>query len=303
MRARILLLVLIASTTLLAQNVPAAIGHDPNIDKADPASSTEMTLASHGVQLLGIYYQAAGAGNHPTVLLLHGFPGYEQNLDLAQAIRRAGWNVLAMHYRGSWGVGGAFSLEHAIEDADALVEFARSPAAEKYHIDGGRIVVIGHSMGAFTAAFALAHNPAVLGAVMIGTWDVTAPVREMGAMSRQAMIARLEKESEAEPADFLPLQGTDPHALAVEIVDHRDAWDLTRLAPAIGQRPVLLLTADDGSTPGTVRFEQALRAAGDRHVERIHSATDHGFNGLRIHLETMVLDWLATLPAGSAERP
>lgn len=304
MRARILLFVLLFSSTLPAQNAPAAIGHDPGVDKAHPASSTEMTVPSHGVQLLGIFYQAAGAGNHPTVILLHGFPGYEQNLDLAQAIRRAGWNVLAMHYRGSWGVGGTFSLAHAIEDADALVEFARSPAAaEKFHIDGGRIVVIGHSMGAFNAAFALAHNPSVLGAVMIGTWDVAGPAREMGAMPRQQMIARLEKDNATEPADFLPLQGTDPHALAVEIVDHRDAWDLSRLAPAIGQRPVLLLTADDGNTPGTVRLEQALKAAGDRHVELIHSATDHGFNGLRIHLETMVLDWLAALPAASPQRP
>lgn len=46
-------------------------------------------------------YMAAGAGPHPTVLLLHGLPGNEQNVDLAQSIRRAGWNVLTLHYRGS----------------------------------------------------------------------------------------------------------------------------------------------------------------------------------------------------------
>ena len=32
---------------------------------------------------------AAGAGPHPTMLLLHGLPGNERNLDLAQAARRA----------------------------------------------------------------------------------------------------------------------------------------------------------------------------------------------------------------------
>jgi len=112
------------------------------------ASSVKMTVPSHGEMLLGIFYEAAGPGKHPTVVLPHGFPGYEQNLDLAQAMRRAGWNVLAMHYRGSWGVGGDFSLAHASEDADAMVAFAHSPEpARKYHIDPDRIVVVGHSMG------------------------------------------------------------------------------------------------------------------------------------------------------------
>ena len=35
------------------------------------------------------------------MILFHGLPGNEQNLDLAQAIRRANWNVLTLHYRGS----------------------------------------------------------------------------------------------------------------------------------------------------------------------------------------------------------
>ena len=56
-----------------------------------------------------------------TVVLLHGLPGNEQNLDLAQAIRRAGWNVLTLHYRGAWGSPGQFSLQHVLEDADAAV--------------------------------------------------------------------------------------------------------------------------------------------------------------------------------------
>ncbi|MFD3266336.1 hypothetical protein [Phenylobacterium ferrooxidans] len=29
--------------------------------------------------------------------------GNEKNLDLAQAVRRAGWNAAAFNYRGSWG--------------------------------------------------------------------------------------------------------------------------------------------------------------------------------------------------------
>jgi len=60
-----------------------------------------------------IVYEAQGAGPHPTVVLLHGFPGNEKNLVLAQALRRAGWNVVFFHYRGSWGSGGPLLLGSA----------------------------------------------------------------------------------------------------------------------------------------------------------------------------------------------
>jgi dipeptidyl aminopeptidase/acylaminoacyl peptidase len=285
-------LVLLAVGTTGAQKVPSAISMDTAPDLNPGASSVKMTVPSHGEMLLGIFYEAAGPGKHPTVVLLHGFPGYEQNLDLAQAMRRAGWNVLAMHYRGSWGVGGDFSLAHASEDADAMVAFAHSPeSARKYHIDPDRIVVVGHSMGGYMAAWAAAHESAVLGAVMIGMWDITEPVRG-AAGSRDELMARAEKDDGTEPADFLPLHGYSRAELATEIVDHRAALDLDNLAGKIAPRPVLLLTADDGSEAGSERFMRALQAAGDKKVELLHAATDHLWAGKRIYLEALLLNWL-----------
>lgn len=297
MRVKTCLLLLLAGATLRGQASYSPIGEDPAPDLAHPASFTEMAVPSHGQSLLGLYYGATGAGNHPTIVLLHGFPGYEQNLDLAQVLRRAGWNVLALHYRGSWGVGGDFSITHAMEDADAMVAFVRSQdAVSKYHIDRNRIVVVGHSMGGFLTASATAHEPAVLGSVIIGAWDITAPARGVAGLSRQELVARIEKKNETEPADFLPLHGFDPHTLAGEIADHREDWDLIHFAPGIASRPILLLTADDGSDPGSARLEQALKTAGNAHVQRIHTATDHSFSGRRIYLATMILKWLAALP-------
>lgn len=292
-------LLVLAVGIMPAQSVPRAIFTDPAADLQPAASTTEMAAPSHGEKLLGIFYGAAGPGDHPTVVLLHGFPGYEQNLDLAQALRRAGWNVLALHYRGSWGVGGNFSLEHSMEDADAMVAWARSAeAAAKFHIDRERIVVIGHSMGGYMAAWATAHNPAVKGVAMIGTWDLTAPVRGVTGKTRAAMIAGLEQSRETQPEDFLPLRDYTPATLATEIVDHRTAWDLDGLARAVAPRPVLLLTANDGSEPGSERFEKALQEAGDSHVELIHVATDHPWSGKRIELETLILNWLSGEWAG-----
>ena len=69
------------------------------------------------MEVNGLAYIAAGAGAHPTVVLFHGFPGIEKNLDLAHAIRRAGWNVVTLNYRGSWGSPGTYSFKGNLEDA------------------------------------------------------------------------------------------------------------------------------------------------------------------------------------------
>ena len=70
-------------------------------------------------------------------------------MDLAYAMRRAGWNVLIRHYRGSWGSTGWFSFRNAIEDTQAAVQFLRDPAnAKKYRTDAGKMAIVGHSMGA-----------------------------------------------------------------------------------------------------------------------------------------------------------
>ena len=99
-----------------------------------------------------ILYEAAGAGPHPTAILLHGFPGNERNLDLAQSLRRAGWNAVFFHYRGTWGSRGDFSFANVLEDAAAVLAQVREPAFARAHrIDPDRIALIGHSMGGFAA--------------------------------------------------------------------------------------------------------------------------------------------------------
>src|SRR5690348_10345315 len=107
------------------------------------ASMETMQIPSHGALMNALVYVAAGAGPHPAVILLHGFPGNERNLDLAQDMRRAGWDVLYFNYRGSWGTPGDFSFSHGIEDTAAAVAYLRQPAiAKKLRLDPSRIVLI-----------------------------------------------------------------------------------------------------------------------------------------------------------------
>jgi dipeptidyl aminopeptidase/acylaminoacyl peptidase len=293
---------LLSSQTVrtMAQKVPAAVSSDPTVDAKHPTSNVEIAVPSHGEQLYGIFYLASGAGPHPTALVLHGFPGYEQQLDLAQALRRAGWNVLALHYRGSWGVHGNFSFTHAMEDSDAEVAFLeRDDMAAKYKVDRSRIVVIGHSMGGYMAASAGAHNSGVAGIVMIGTWNIGSSMRTFTGTHEEA-LRKLSGLGSQDAANYLPLSGCTPESLNREIVDNYKQWDFVHFAPALASRPVLLMTADDGSDPDSTRLLAALHSAGAQHAEKLHTATDHGFSDHRIFMEATIINWLAGVPARPA---
>lgn len=270
-----------------AQAKPGAAASAPK-----PASTVQMVLPSHGDMLLGVFYLAAGPGPHPTAIIFHGFPGFEQNLDIAQFMRAHGWNVLAMHYRGSWGVKGDFSFEHSAEDADTQVRFILEPAnAQKYGIDTRRLVVIGHSMGGYMAASAAAHNKQVVAAVLISAWNIGAGFRSQRNTGSESEIIQREAKQLASDDNLVPLSGTSAEALAREIYDHRSALNMNNLAPSISPRPVFVITANEGLAPVDRAFAEALRKAGDAHVAERHWNTDHSYSGERAELSTAILEW------------
>ena len=264
---------------------------------AVPAATQQMTLPSHGSTLLGIFYLAAGPGPHATAIIFHGFPGFEQNLDIAQTLRAHGWNVLAMHYRGSWGVKGNFSFEHAAEDADTQVAFLLDPAnTQKYRVDPNRIVVIGHSMGGYMAASAIARNPKVAAAVLISAWNIGADYDIRGHLGSAAPTTENEAKSLSKDNNLAPLAGTSGLALAREIRAHEQALNFLNLASSIAPRPVFVITASEGLAPSDHALAEALAKAGDTHITERHWDTDHSYSGQRAELANAILQWTDNLP-------
>lgn len=269
--------------------VPAAVTADPPRDGAHPARSSELLVPSGGTELNALIYIAAGAGPHPTVILLHGFPGNEQNLDLAQAIRRAGWNVLTLHYRGSWGSPGNFSIAHSMEDGDAAVAFLRRPeVAASYQVDRERIVLGGHSMGGFVSAAHARHDPALLGVFLIDAWNTGADGAKFAALGKE------ERHKEAlKQIDDLghSLRGADEDGTAAELVAHKGDWNFQDWAPQLTARPLLVIGAAHANGEQNHRLAAAVAAAGGK-VEDYTLDSDHSFQDHRIALESIVVTWL-----------
>jgi len=277
-----------------AQQPPAPVTVDSVVDKQFPPALTPLAIPSHGVDMDGFFYLASGANPHGTVILLHGLPGYESNGDLAQSIRRAGWNVLLFHYRGTWGTAGAFSQASAIEYVAEVVRFLRAPAnVVKYRIDPQLLVIIGHSFGGFLAGYEASHDPDIRAVAMISAVNlgkINADPKE-----RETRLRRWETQ-------LHPIRGATAADLFAEAERHAKDWDYVQWAEALRTRPVLLVEAEDQNRADMEALGSALRQnrAGAR--EQIAVATDHSFSDHRIMLQTIVVRWLEELGADGPVR-
>jgi acetyl esterase/lipase len=285
MRFALLALAALLSAASAAQSVPAAISSDPPSDARHPASMAVVHIPSHGLLINGLVYQPAGAGPHPTLIICHGLPGNEKNLDLAQAVRRAGWNAVTFNYRGSWGSPGNFRFAQNLEDAGAVLEYLRAPAnASRLGIDTKRIAMAGHSMGGWVTALTAAQDRGLIGAILISAADMG----DMGQLPREKVAAEMADNMEA-------LAGVTAESMADEVIANHEAFSLNNAVAGLAHLPLLVLTANDGLAPRADSLVKAIQAKGGKQVTTIHAETDHGWSDHRIYLETVVIDWIAQL--------
>ncbi|MGH7584187.1 MAG: alpha/beta hydrolase family protein [Gemmatimonadales bacterium] len=272
----------IAAFSLPAQT-PRAVTTDPPHDSRHPARMEVLHIPSGGVKINGVAYIPSGAGAHPTFILLHGLPGNEKNLDLAQAVRRAGWTAITFNYRGSWGSPGDFRFGNNLEDADAVIAFLKDTAnARKLGVDTTRMVMAGHSMGGWVTVLTASHHPELIGAVLISAADMA----RVATAQRDAAIRGMAGDMES-------LAGATPESMVDEIRTNGAHWHFADGEPGLARIPLLVLTANDGLAPQNDSLAAKVRALGNTHVTTVHRATDHSWSDRRIDLESLVINWLA----------
>ncbi|MDH3222301.1 MAG: alpha/beta fold hydrolase [Gemmatimonadota bacterium] len=257
----------------------------------------ELSFESHGSKLNGLIYVAAGPGPHPTAVLLHGYAGNERNLDLAQALRRAGSNAMFFNYRGSWGGGGEFSIGNAVDDVARAIEFVRSEgASDEYRGDPQRVALVGHSFGGFLAALATARDAGIpclgfLAGADFGPWARAA--RENPDV-RAALEAGLGVDMDY---DGGPIKA-ETAAVVEEMIERADDFDIVAQAPLLRDRPIFMSIGErDEALPKAEHHDPFLaalvEAGADRVTEKVYD-DDHYFSAHRVVLARALVDWMST---------
>ena len=125
---------------------------------------------ANGKHLFGWYIAAAGDTAAPAVAVLHGWGGNaEMMLPLAAPLHGAGYSVLLFDSRnhGRSGKDNYSSMPRFAEDLEhALDWLARQPG-----VDAGRVVALGHSVGAAAALLVASRRRSLAAVVSIASFS------------------------------------------------------------------------------------------------------------------------------------
>lgn len=274
-----------------------SIAYDPvttdsvNYDTEYPPAAIELTIMSQGARLPGLLYLANGPGPHPTVVLAHGYPGNEKNLDVAHSLRRAGYNVLFFHYRGAWGAEGNYSLTNLHEDVLAALAHLRDPEfATANRIDIDHMSLIGHSMGGYAVLRAASADEPLQCVAGLSSANLAVIADSLAASPEFASGF-----SEYTDGLFM-LKGYSGAKALHEIADNRAAFDPAGFTGGLKGKSVLLLTGDkDTTTPAdTMQAPMVDLYSAEAEINLSHAVIpgDHSYSWSRQTLTVHVLDWL-----------
>lgn len=266
------------------------------------ASTTVLRFSSAGVDLPGVLYLPPGAGPHPVVVVLPGFPGYGCDFDLVRALGRARYAALVFNCRGSWGIAGSWSISNMLDDAVRVTAAIKDKNLVGAHrLDPERLVMLGHSLGGFAALMTAAADPSITAVISVAAPDIGSVAAAFGADPRALATHLAARDSQppgpaltAAPSRFLPPPSGE--SVLAEAGQAGETWRLTALGPRLASRPVLLIGTSHGTgTPPAVHHHPVVSAylgTGGPRLEHHVFATDNSLSDHRKALVHTVLDFL-----------
>jgi len=270
-------LIFFTSANTLAQS-DSIVLKDLTWDKASPAGSTELFIPSANSQLAGLIYRANGVQKHPTLLLLHGYPGNERNLDMAQVVRAHGWNVIYFNYRGSWGSAGNFSFKNCVEDVVNVVSFCKK-YQDSLKIDTSNIVLFGHSMGGWVCLKAL-QQAGIKKGFALSTWNIGAGFKNVS--TEKEMLRR------ANYAGSYFVLNTSLKDLFTPVIQDNAFFDLGNDGNSLVNKQIIMLDEH----PGNKQLADTIKDLNKSYFNYNVWQTDHSFTNKRVSLIKKVLEFL-----------
>ena len=236
-----------------------------------PASSEEITITIGKDSIAAFGMFALGKEKKETVILLHGLPGNERSLDLAQELRRNGKNVIYFNYRGSWGSQGEFLYSNCIEDVKEVMDFFDKPEnSTKYRIKSKSYILFGHSMGGGIA-------------LLVGAKD--SRISKIGAFSPNP-VGNAPKELLDWVYNYtktLFMLEISPNEFYNEIIENNALYDPLKYKNELSKKDILILDENNRNAEWINKIEN---------IEYVLMKTDHSFSDKRLELIDKIKEWI-----------
>ena len=241
-----------------------------------PAFNEEMIFTIAGDTVAGYGFIANGKALKETIILAHGFPGNDNNFDVAQAIRRTGKNVIHFNYRGSWGSQGNYLYTNGLDDIDGIIKYLSIPEnAKRLRIRTDDFTLLGRSYGGGIALIQGSKNEQVKKIIAVSSanyGDRLAPYTTLDDlvaykkyMAKQIMI------------------NVDINTFLQEMLDNKDRFNVVTYKDLLKEKKVLIIEDSDRNMNWISQLEN---------IELVNIESGHNFIDKRIKMTNTIINWL-----------
>lgn len=266
---------------------------------AQDVNPVNISFQRDDITLYGKFFPAERDNPSPTLLLLPGFPGSDNDvLGLGKRVSELGLNVMMFNYSGTHKSEGLLGLQSVQDDISEALSFLHKPEnKERYRIDTSLIVLGGYSYGGGMAMTYAVTHPEVNIVVSIAGNDwgehfedyVNVPWMKtaINGIIENSESSGLVRFDEGErPAEFLA-EGTGN--LDTSLYLKRNADDLA-------DRKILLIAGWDDQGVVLERYTlplyRALKEQGARNVKIVAFQDDHSFSKSRDDIAQAIVEWV-----------
>ncbi|MBN2414784.1 alpha/beta fold hydrolase [bacterium] len=269
-----------------------ALGSGARSQEQSHLRPQDVTFRSDGDLIHAILFRGAGEGGHPTVIILHGFPGGEGDLfGIGAAISADGWNALVMNYRGMFRNEGTNTPLHTLADVVAALDYLDNAGLDFVAKD--RFVAIGYSYGGWVALMTGACDSRVSCVAGIGAGNLGALAEDISSdpKTRVYWEDAFEKLMRGNPA-----RGVGGEKTVEEILANSFEFDIRNHGEVLSRKPVLLVGGwRDDTAPLEkimIPIARAIEAVDGSRLTPIVVDDDHAFRYTREAVLVAVRSWL-----------
>ena len=266
------------------------------------ATPVDITIDRGGIILKGKFYFAEGEKVFPTLILLGGMPGNENDvLGLGNLLSESGINVLTFNYCGTYQSQGELSFANAQLDIQEAFDFIyRKENILKFKIDTANIYLGGWCFGGGMALTYAANHPEITAVFSIAGNDHGEFLREyISNAEMRKMIDDMFTEITAPEGPVRFEAGATPKEMAEAGIENLDpTLDLKKIAPQLAKKNILLIAAWNDAQVTIdqyiLPFYRALQKEKARNVKITAFQDDHYFRNSRNELAQIIAGWINT---------
>ncbi|CAL2101228.1 Hydrolase_4 domain-containing protein [Tenacibaculum sp. 190130A14a] len=236
----------------------------------------ELVITINKDSISGYALIANGNELKETVILLHGLPGHEKNLDLAEKIRQNGKNVIYFNYRGSWGSQGEFLYSNCLEDISKVIDYLSSDIiSKKLRVKKNSFILIGHSLGGGIAVLQGIKDQRVIKIIALSSFNAGEELKNNNSPDELVGFQ-----------DYLNKQfmlNIDSKKFLSQIINHKQQWNLTSINTLEITKPFIFIDENNRNEYWIKKIKKG---------EYLVLDSDHSFSDKRNELSLEIIKWL-----------